>query len=63
MEHIGNYDHCYTSILMSLRTLLMYTDYNYTFSCLSRSLQFYCSVAVVVVVVVVVAAAVVVAVA
>lgn len=36
MDHIGNYDHCYTSILLSLRTLLMFTDYDYTFNCLTR---------------------------
>ena len=41
MEHIGNYDHCYASILLSLRTLLMFTDYNYTFNCLTRCVLLY----------------------
>lgn len=38
MDHIGNYDHSYTSILQSLRTLDMFIDYNYTFNCLKRYL-------------------------
>lgn len=36
MDHIGDYDHCYTSILLSLRTLDMFIDYNYTFNFLKR---------------------------
>ena len=36
MSHIGDYDHCYASILQSLRTLDMFIDYSYTFNFLKR---------------------------
>ena len=39
MEHIGNYDHCYTSILQSLRTLVMLAYYDYTFSYMKTYVQ------------------------
>lgn len=45
LEHIGNYDHCYSSILQSLRTLLMMTEYNYTYNTLRRSVTYYLLVA------------------